>query len=141
MLKFFTIIMISTLIFFLRFTISQTNLDVFLILAFRAYSDTPYESHCLFQKVDFMLEFKRDEALNTIFIDQEHFDQQCSSHNIRQAARQSIYFCLSYHIEWAYSRVLFSLYNSYERPHQRYLDHIPYYGLIFVVILLTCRLC
>lgn len=136
MLKFFTIIMISTLIFFLRFTRSQTNLDVFLTQAFRAYFDTMYESHYLFQKVDFMSKSKHDEVLNTTFIDQEHFDQQCSFHNILQAARQSIYFCLNYHTEQVYSKVLFSICNSYERHHQRYLDHIPYYGLIFVVILL-----
>ncbi len=140
MLKFFTIIMISTLIFSLRFTILHTHLDVFLIQVFRAYFDTLYESHYLFQKVDFMLESKRDEALNTIFTDQVHFDLQCSFHNILQAARQSIYFYLHYHTEWAYSKVLFSICNSCERHRQRYLYHIPYYGLIFVVILLICLL-
>lgn len=140
MLKFFTLIMISILIFFLHFIRSQTNRDVFSTQVFRVYFDTLYESHCLFQKVDFMSEFKRDEVSNTIFTDQEHFGQQCNSHNILQAARQSIYFSPNYHTEWVYSKVLFSICNNYEKHRQRYLDHILYYGLIFVVILLICLL-
>lgn len=87
-----------------------------------------------------MSEFKRDEVSNTIFTDQEHFGQQCNSHNILQAARQSIYFSPNYHTEWVYSKVLFSICNNYEKHRQRYLDHILYYGLIFVVILLICLL-
>lgn len=140
MLKFFTLTMISILIFFLHFILSQTNLAVFLTQAFRAYFDIMCESHCLFQKGDFMSKFKHDEVLNTIFIDQGHFGLQYSFNNTLQATRQSIYFCLNYHILWVYSTALFSICNSYVRHRQRYPDHTLYCVFIFVVILLICRL-
>jgi len=62
-----------------------------------------------------MLMSQHDVDVNTIFIDQAHFDPQYNFHNNPLEVKLSISLCLRYHILLVCSKVLFFICSNCEK--------------------------